>query len=178
MRSHRCIRWACVVSRVMPGVFDTKTFWDTTVLVHAHMKHCDNTLAENRSRLCRRGLCSTPKQTCKQKREPIMTYCPVQVLCGLPCVRGRVHLNVGPALICPAPPPPPNNLCTLNQKLFEGSPGIVIVLLLLLVVLVLVLVLVEVLVLVLVEVLVLVLSEQHACELVLSLNLHLSLHLS
>ena len=34
-----------------------------------------------------------------------MTYCPVQVLCGLPCVRGRVHLT-SDAVDYGAPPVP------------------------------------------------------------------------
>ena len=48
------------------------------------------------------------------------------------------HLcNVAPALVCTPPPPPPpppqNNFSALNQELFEGCPGMVIVLVLVLV---------------------------------------------
>ena len=39
--------------------------------------------------------------------------------------------NVGPALVRTTPPP--NNFRTLNQELFEGGPGMVIVLVLVLV---------------------------------------------
>ena len=40
--------------------------------------------------------------------------------------------NVAPALVCTGPPPP-NNFSALNQELFEGCPGMVIVLVLVLV---------------------------------------------